>query len=433
MSHKQKTVFVIIGIIILLSVFIFDNVNRFWEGTRVDFPSYYYGAKLTFEENLTPYTRDNWDYAIELFNQEQDLYPYIYIPPSVFLFYPLLTVNYQTSQSALFILNHLLIALIFWLFIYRILGLPAHSTLPVIAAAYIALFSPFKMEIRAGQMDIIILVLLVTTWWGLKEKRHPAFIILPMVIVILLKVTPIIFLFILFIRKEYKSLLWIVIILIVLSMIAHFTLPENMWRDWFDWVGGRGYGQVISTRLTPSGFGVQNFNGFFSRIFLGRGSTMESLVNQYFDFPIWQRETGNRWMVYISVILASGLSLGLITFRKPKGKDFPSLDFIFSILLVLMFLVAPLSHDHHLIYLLPAIFVLFIFLLNESQYNWQFWLGAIVAAALAYPFDNSNPMWRQGLLMLMISFKFYAVLILWGIFLWIFFQNTEPKKVIIRH
>jgi hypothetical protein len=270
MSKQQKSVLIFLGILNLFAIFIWVTVDRFWDGTRVDFPSYYYGAKLTFEEDLSPYTRDHWDYAIELFDQEQDLYPYVYIPPSVFLFYPLLNLDYQTSQSVLFILNHVLIALFFWLFLYRIFKIPSHSVLPLIAAGYIFFFSPLKMELRAGQMDIIVLVLLCVTWWALKEKKHPAFVILSMVVVILLKLTPILFLFILLIRKEYKAILWIVVILLALSLIAHFTLPENMWIDWYEWVGSRGYGQVISTRLGPPGFGNQNINAFFSRIFLGR-------------------------------------------------------------------------------------------------------------------------------------------------------------------
>jgi hypothetical protein len=253
-----------------------------------------------------------------------------------------------------------------------------------------------------------------------------------MVVVILLKLTPILFLFILLIRKEYKAILWIVVILLALSLIAHFTLPENMWIDWYEWVGSRGYGQVISTRLGPPGFGNQNINAFFSRIFLGRGKIMESLVNQYFDFPIWQRETGNRWMIYSSVVVVSLLTLGLIAFRKPKEDRFPSLDFTFSMLLALMYLIAPLSHDHHLVYLLPALFVLFHYLQGESRYTWPFWLAVVSAAALAYRFNYSSPQWHQGFWMLMISFKFYAVLILWGVLLRIFFKSTEPKRATLR-
>jgi hypothetical protein len=85
MSKQQKSVLIFLGILNLFAIFIWVTVDRFWDGTRVDFPSYYYGAKLTFEEDLSPYTRDHWDYAIELFDQEQDLYPYVYIPPSVLL------------------------------------------------------------------------------------------------------------------------------------------------------------------------------------------------------------------------------------------------------------------------------------------------------------------------------------------------------------
>ena len=130
------------------------------------------------------------------------------------------------------------------------------------------------------------------------------------------------------------------------------------------------------------------------------------------------------------VISISVLTLGIISLRKPKDERFPLVDFIFSITLVLWYLIAPLSHDHHLTYLLPALFVFINYLQEQSRYNWQFWLAIIAAAMMAYQFNYSNPLWLEGFLMLMISFKFYAVLILWGLFLWVFYKNTEPRSIL---
>ena len=51
----------------------------------IDFPSYYHAAKLTFEQNKSPYIKANWNIAEESYKSEtgeEILYPFLYPPPS---------------------------------------------------------------------------------------------------------------------------------------------------------------------------------------------------------------------------------------------------------------------------------------------------------------------------------------------------------------
>ena len=55
----------------------------------IDFPSYYHAAKLTFEQNKSPYIKANWNIAEEAYKNETGediLYPFLYPPPSLLFF-----------------------------------------------------------------------------------------------------------------------------------------------------------------------------------------------------------------------------------------------------------------------------------------------------------------------------------------------------------
>ena len=85
--------------------------------------------------------------------------------------------------------------------------------------------------------------------------------------------------------------------------------------------------------------------------------------------------------------------------------------------LLMIFLVAPLSWDHHLVYILPAA-VLATRLITEGSTgrNAAFWVPvALFLIARKLPF--AHPALMRGWRTLLISIKFYPVVILWLFFI----------------
>jgi hypothetical protein len=105
------------------------------------------------------------------------------------------------------------------------------------------------------------------------------------------------------------------------------------------------------------------------------------------------------------------------SFRLSKqGGHKPSGDDEISAFLLMIFLIAPLSWDHHLVYILPVA-VLAISLIVSGSTRGK--TAVMVVAALfliawRIPFDH--PILLHGWWTLLISIKFYPVVVLWLFF-----------------
>lgn len=436
-NSNQKTfpplrsilIYLVLSIIfVLFAIFI---VQRYWNNTLVDFPSYYYGAKVTFVEKMSPYTRNHWNTAIMLFGEDQDLYPYVYLPPSLLFFYPLLYFDYHTIQSIFTIGNIICLPIIFWLFHYQILKLPKDSLLPILGAIYLVISPPVKILVRAGQIDLFILLLICIVWWAVKYEKHEIFIIFPLAIAIIMKLYPMIILFYLFIQKKFKIVAWVLLIVIVLSLISAAVLPENTWINWYDFVGSKGYGEIISLRLNPAGFGNQNINGFFSRLFLGRGKVMDSPTEIWFGWTEEQRISMNHWAIYSTVVIVALTTLIPIGLYSLTSKQ--NVDLIFALILLLMMLIAPLSNINHLVYSIPAYFAIIYLILKENRSKITLALAVLAAIILVSPFNLSNPDFQEGYKTFFLSTYFYSIVLIWAVAVSLIFSklkvSMQEKKV----
>jgi alpha-1,2-mannosyltransferase len=242
-------------------------------------------------------------------------------------------------------------------------------------------------------------------WYAMKQKLRPVWIAIPLAIGILLKLYPILFLALPLIRKDFKTVALVGLILLGAAFLAQWVLPSGIWQDWYTHVASSGYDQTVRG-LTVASTGNQSINAFFARLFFGRGR-IEALV------------PAPDWVSTIVPYLASGLVL-LITLAvtylgSHKASEDVVLDLQFSLWLLAMFLVAPLSWDHLLVLLLPSIYVALKWAVTRRSVAWFLLLGALSALiAWSYPYDD--PAFQHGLLTLLISAKFFAVLSLWLFF-----------------
>ena len=303
-------------------------------------------------------------------------------------------------------MNHLLALVFILLFFFNILELRAYDLIPIAGVYYFYNFFPLILTIYTGQVNLLILILICLTWLGIKEKWHPIAIALPLTFSIILKLYPVLFFIILFLRKEYKTILYTIIILIIVSAASTPFLPHGIWGDWIENVATKGYLQDIQGVVTGKP-GNQSINALLMRTFFGLNIRFAPLF------------TPSNWVIRISPYIVCGV-VGLIslaaTWRTTTNKDENNLHLQFSVWLLAMFMIAPISWDHHLVLILPAIYIAF----HEAlKRKWYFTLPLLIGLAyfLALNFDFNNPAFREGWHTLLISSKLYAVAILWLFFI----------------
>jgi len=428
-NRPNKTEVIQITIFFLFSLFfIIKNISRSWNGIRIDFPSFYYATILAYK-GISPYIKNIWD-EIGLLNfPNQDLYPFLHIPFSLVLFYPLILVDYQVSQSILFIVNIAATFLLIYLIFIRILGKSFLDPIVTIGGIFILLFPPVWQTISNGQVNIIVIVLICTFWCSLKEKKSPFTASLPLAVSILTKIYPGIFLLYLFIKKDYKKILLTVGIIALFSFTALLLFPTEIWADWYSALGSTPYGGVFSERLPSWKVGNQSLNGFITRFFRGvRNLDIDSLSD--FIQPL----SGENKTIVSGVVgyLSSGFILLIWMFmalrkrRDPGNKTWLDLDI--SMLLITMYLVAPISWDHHLVFILPSIIVLLNYFISNYSLGGSFWSLIILSALLFVNVDYGHPIFQEGIIGIFVSVHFFSVLGIWFINFLTIHNSSRYKK-----
>ena len=372
----------------------------------IDFPSYYHAAKLTFEQNKSPYIKANWNIAEEAYKNETGediLYPFLYPPPSLLFFRLFTLLEYEPAKRFMLGLNHWLTLVFIPLFFFGILKLRPHNLLPIVGTLYLYNFFPLILTLYTGQINLLILLLILFTWLGIHEKWKPFVVALPLALSIVLKLYPILFFVIFFIRREYKVLLYTLFLLIVISAVSTPFLPHNIWLDWIENVASKGYLQDLPG-VAAGKPANQSVNALLVRTMYG--------LNVRFD-PLF---TLPDWIVRISPYIICGLigSISLAaTWLSRDHKNNANMQF--GIWLTAMFLIAPFSWDHHLVLILPAIFIAIYEAWNRKLY---IALPVLLGTSffLALNFNFNNPSFREGWRTLLISAKLYAVAIVWLFF-----------------
>ena len=409
MNNKRNRVVLVLGILAIAAGLFFVRF-KITEDTdvAVDFPSFYYASKLTFENGLTPYSASNWKLVGPL-NTDAALFPFLYPPPSLLIFRPFVFLDYQTAQSLMVWLNHMLILVFIVLFFIKILGSKLDSLALLPAIVYLYLFNPLLITINNGQVNLWLLVSICLAWWGTKEKWHPFWIALPLAFGIILKVYPVLLLVIYLFKKEYKTILCVCAILIAFSAVATLILPEGIWQDWVSSVAARGYAKDIGGVITATPAN-QSINAFTTRLFYGRNVRFDPLLRP----PVWADQAP-----YILSALVVLVSLAATWRLSREGLNDPEgLGVHFCVWILVAFLVAPFSWDHHLVHILPAIY-LSVRYAHKSRNGPLLVLACVTALFLAYAFPSNDPFLRRGVWTLLISSQLFAVGLLWLYFIYL--------------
>jgi alpha-1,2-mannosyltransferase len=371
-----------------------------------DFPTLYWGAKMVFEEERSPYVDGAFDAVAE--REQRRIFPYLYPPPSLLAFYPFSTVTYDAAKVWLLVISHLCLLAILYLFFQRIAPFETPPAWQGVASAlmlvYVLSYNPVADNFAWGQINLMVLALVLLAWLALKRNWHALGVAVPLSLAVLLKTYPLLLLPLLVIRKRYAAAAWTLGLVVLYGLISWWVLPRGLWGDWLANVAPTGgYGlRPFNLPFIPVEPWNHSINGFMLFV-QDRSPEVFGLPTRFITKPLTYLLGG--------AVGAATLGLALLSARKRQGER--TLDADVSLFLLMMFLVAPLSWEHHLVYALPAALFAIHFLLKGPTRPAAAIgvLAALFVIAWDIPRDDMFPL--KGLLGLSNAVKFFAAFGLW--------------------
>ncbi|MDB5357173.1 MAG: hypothetical protein JWN24_3626 [Phycisphaerales bacterium] len=420
--------------------------------TYVDYPSFYAGAHLAFREKQSPYdpsvlrnaadqSRVAHDGAAPSavpgdLSVNQRVYPYLYPPPSLLLFYPLAHVSYGMGKIAVLVINHVCLLGVVYLLLVKILGFRPRQVWCELVPAFLAIYMIYSRgvssTIELGQVNLLVLGLLCLAWLGLKKDWPQWLVAVLLALACLFKMYPVLFIAMLVFRRKYVAAGLVVGLLLAACGLSWFALPHQLWHDWIANVAPTcGYLRTPVGRIPPT-LGVNvGLAGFVARLFLPPLIRMEDPRTGPALIP---HADAGRAIAYLLVAIAC-LATFWAAYRSTRQRDGqrnsdgPSrIDLEFSAFLVLTFLVAPLAWEHHLVYVVPAIVVAILIVLRERitlAMNWNFTIIFAAACVIGWPLAIGKLPLPRLPQILLVSVKLYAVLAIWAFLLLRLGRPTE--------
>ena len=370
-----------------------------------DFPTLYWGAKMVFEDGRSPYVQGAFDEIAQ--RQQRRIFPYLYPPPSLLAFYPFAAVTYDAAKVRLLVASHLCLLLILYLLFLRVAPFdPPPAWRPfafALMTVYVLNYYPVADNFAWGQINLIVLALVLLAWLALKRNWHALAVAVPLSLAVLLKTYPVLLLPLLVLRRRYAAAAWLVGLLAVYGLFSWWVLPRGLWGDWLTNVAPTGgYGLRPFNLFLPAEPWNHSINGFM--IFV------QDRTQEVFGVPV---RLVTRPLTYLLAGAVGAATAGLALLSARKGEGERTLDADVALFLLMTFLVAPLSWEHHLVYALPAALFAINFLLKGPTRPASA-LGALAALlVLAWDFPRDDMFHLKGVLALTNAVKFFAAFGLW--------------------
>ncbi len=383
----------------------------------IDFPTYYQAARLVFLEGKSPYGLHAFK-GLPGFMTET-VQPYLSSPPSLLVFWPLARLSPAGARALYLLVSQLCYAGSVWLILLKLTPSYRDSRLHKVTLCfclvYMLRFDPALSTLGTGEASFVTLFLICLALVALRDDSPAWRIALPLALAILLKTYPAFLLLPLFFRKQYRAIGLTVTYLGMSVVIASLVLPGNIWRSWYtDFLPLTGY---INTRLPLAIAWNQSLNAFVMRLFQENYFSKAPLFHPSFTKPV---------ILTAVYILVGGTAL--CSFRIAKAHTEASKDDEISAYLLLIFLIAPLSWDHHLIYILPAVAVVISLIFSNATSSGAATIVVAGLVLMAWKLPLGSRDITQGWLTLLISAKLYPVLILWMFFVYRLYRSSLQLK-----
>jgi Glycosyltransferase family 87 len=367
----------------------------------VDLPSFWGGAQLAFVHRQSPYDLAALQNLLPA-SSSQHAYPFLYPPPALLVYWPLCTCTYEQARLAFLALNIVLTGAFIALFIGKVarLSLRIDSVVVVVLTLGVLACAPIWYNLGYGQINLVVACLLCGVWFLARDEKPTAAAVC-LTLSILFKTYPAILLPLLLIAGQGKVVARTLLLLGLAAGISFVVLPQNVWAPWLrDVVPQGGYGK------SPFGFGTieaqwnQSLSGLMVRKFGARLPSTPSIARLFYG-------------------VAAFLLLGsLAAVRKTKQlHPTAAIDHAMTLGILLIFLVSPLSWEHHLVFVLPAVLTLALTALREdSQQSKSVRIAILCIAALLLVGGR------------LVFYKFWLVFALWSLALHMAFRY-EPVNV----
>jgi hypothetical protein len=390
-----------------------------------DFPSIYWGARLAFVEHRSPYVTGAFQQAEAALNQR--VFPYLYPPSSLLAFYPFSLVTYDAAKLILLVTSHACFLGFLYLFFFKIKAVetdaPSRWLMAALLVAYVLNFYPVVDNFIWGQINLLVLVLVCASWLAFKRGWGALAVAVPLSLAVLLKTYPILLLPLLVIRKRYGAAALVLALVAAYGLASWLVLPRGLWADWATFVAPTGgYGQrPFNLPFFPAEPWNHSINGF-GCFLQDRCKAVFGLPSRYFTTPL----------TYILSAFVGLVTVGL-SFLSSRRRDggAKTLDLEVATYLQMMFLVAPLSWEHHIAYVLPSALMAIGMLFRDGARKRV--LVPVVASlfVLAWDFPRDEMFYLSGVLAITNTIKFFAVFGLWAFCAWRLSEalraGTEPS------
>lgn len=310
--------------ICLLTIFLLiQTYGKAYRDYGYDFTSYLLSSKA-FYSGLNPY-------------QTETRFPFIYPLFLCLLLQPLIILPYWLAVFLWFIGSFL--AIFFSAFIFlRMLrpAIPKKSIYVVFASLYLLLFPIISNNYLNGQINFYI-VLLCVLFLKLYLKGRKLYAGWALAAAVSIKLTPLIFFIFLVIRRDISSIFIITGQIIILSFILPFLFLGSKTIEFYDY--------YLQTFLLPKLSGEVVYKQSVSFALMSIPKHVGLYIPKLFSF-------------IAAVLIVIGTILYLeVKNKRIIGNDFNQLS-LFSLYMLSMLLISPMSETHHMIHIFPALLIL---------------------------------------------------------------------------
>jgi len=378
----------------------------------LDYPSFYFAARLALLDGRTPYGSSALDdYSVAL---DRWLPPFVYPPPSLLAFWPLTAFTLQGAFIVFTIVSHLCLLGTIWLICTRLCPRPEDrhlKTLSVCALiAYMLLSDAVPATLSLGQINIIAGFFVCLALVSLIEDRPAWRIAWPLCIAILLKTYPVLLLMLLAVRKRYRAAALTVAFYGVFVVVAAIVLPTHVWTSWRAEVlpaaaASKNEVQLFS-HSNVSFIWNQSITGFLTQLLGDRKHPYGRLFH-----PVVATQLAH----LLSVLLMGVTVLMAFRARQRTPRAGATLDDVAAFVLM-VYLVAPVSWDHHLVFIFPATCLTLALMLNGEVRGKTGVVLGVALCLIAWRMNLDASLFTKRRWNLLGSTKFFSVMTLWAFY-----------------
>jgi hypothetical protein len=356
---------------------------------NVDLPSFYAASVNVFVNGGSPYNTERLQL---LMGSNIHVFPYLYPPPSLLIFFPLSVLTYAEAHHVVLLVNHLIFLLLVWAIPLHLLCPRARDRFVVITLCivYSLTFFPVVRTLNLGQSNILFLAFLIL-FWLLARRGNSVLAAFFLALSISLKVYPLILIPLLLLIGRWRECAYTIAWLILVNIVSFLVLPKMVWGDWLvNVMPTGGYISIPYGLSSPAVIWNQGLNGFFARAF----------TESEWSHPIWVNPHLAKLLTYSAAGLTATVT-GIVVWRSRIFID--NLDRTILVALPAMYLIAPYSWDHHVMYLLPSILMLL-----NSRYFVGFAPKVLLYSFLLASSVLISTPWLY-------VYDFYGVVVLWAL------------------